>query len=123
NRRRHDPGVPAVNPYCLLDDPRETLGPDHRDAWRIFKIIAEFVDSFDTMSRVGRGVAIFGSARTRPEHEEYQAAVVCGRLLAQRQMAVVTGGGPGIMEAGNKGAYEAGGVSVGLNILLPQEQS
>ena len=121
--RRDDRGVPAVFPYCLLDDPRESLGPDHRDSWRIFKIIAEFVDGFDIMSRVPRAVSVFGSARTRPDDPDYQAAVECGRLLAHNQIAVVTGGGPGIMEAGNKGAYEAGGVSVGLNILLPHEQA
>jgi uncharacterized protein (TIGR00730 family) len=124
NRRRPiDPGVPALNPYCHLNDPRETLGPDHRDSWRIFKIIAEFVDGFETMSRVGPAVSVFGSARTRAGHAEYESAVECGRLLAQHQIACITGGGPGVMEAANKGAYEAGGVSVGLNIQLPQEQS
>ncbi len=121
--RRPDPGVPAVHPYCLLDDPRESLGPDHRDSWRIFRIMAEFVDGFETMARIPRAISVFGSARTRPDHEEYLAAVECGRLLAQNQLAVITGGGPGVMEAANKGAYEAGGVSVGLNILLPQEQA
>ena len=121
--REHDDGVPVVHPYCLLEDPRESLGPDHRDSWRIFRIMAEFVDGFETMARVPRAVSVFGSARTRPEHEEYLAAVECGRLLAESQLAVITGGGPGVMEAANKGAYEAGGVSVGLNILLPQEQS
>jgi hypothetical protein len=124
NRRRPvDPGVPALNPYCHLTDARETIGPDHRDSWRLFKIMAEFVDGFETMSRIGRGVSVFGSARTRPGHAEYEGAVECGRLLAQHQMACITGGGPGVMEAANKGAYEAGGVSVGLNIQLPQEQS
>lgn len=118
-----DPGVPALNPYCHLASPHETLGPDHRDSWRLFKIIAEFVDGFETMSGIGPAVSIFGSARTRPGHDEYEAAVECGRLLAHQQIAVITGGGPGVMEAANKGAYEAGGVSVGLNIQLPQEQS
>ena len=122
NPRRNDPGAPAAHPYCLLEDPRESLGPDHRDSWRIFRIIAEFVDGFETMARVPRAVSVFGSARTRPKHEEYEAAVECGRLLAENQLAVITGGGPGVMEAANKGAYEAGGVSVGLNILLPHEQ-
>lgn len=117
------PGVPAVHPYCLLQDPRETLGPDHRDSWRIFRIMAEFVDGFETMAAVPRAVSIFGSARTKSEHPDYLAAVDCSRRLAQEQLAVITGGGPGIMEAANKGAYEAGGVSVGLNIMLPQEQS
>ena len=122
SKRRDDPGAPAAAPYCLLEDPRESLGPDHRDSWRIFRIIAEFVDGFETMARVPRAISVFGSARTRPDDEEYAAAVECGRLLAENQLAVITGGGPGVMEAANKGAYEAGGVSVGLNILLPQEQ-
>lgn len=122
-RRANDPGVPAVHPYCLLEDPRESLGPDHRDSWRIFRIMAEFVEGFETLARVPRAVSVFGSARTGSDHEEYLAAVECGRLLAQHHLAVITGGGPGVMEAANKGAYEAGGVSVGLNILLPQEQS
>lgn len=122
-RRSNDPGVPAVHPYCLLEDPRESLGPDHRDSWRIFRIMAEFVEGFETLAQVPRAVSVFGSARTGPDNEEYLAAVECGRLLAESHLAVITGGGPGVMEAANKGAYEAGGVSVGLNILLPQEQS
>ena len=122
--RPHHPGVPAVYPYCLLQDPRETLGPGHRDSWRIFRIMAEFVDGFEVMSRIPRAVSIFGSARTRPDDPDYLEAVECARrLVSEHQLAVITGGGPGIMEAANKGAYEAGGVSVGLNIMLPQEQS
>lgn len=122
-QRPPHPGVPAVYPYCLLNDPRQTLGPDHRDSWRIFRIMAEFVDGFETMANIPRAVSIFGSARTKPEHPDYLAAVDCSRRLAREHLAVITGGGPGIMEAANKGAYEAGGVSVGLNIMLPQEQS
>ena len=103
-------------------DPREALGPDHRDSWRIFRIMAEFVEGFETMAAVPRAACVFGSARTKAGHDEYESAVDCGRLLVERDLAVITGGGPGIMEAANKGAYEAGGVSVGLNIKLPNEQ-
>ena len=104
-------------------DPREPLSPDCTDTWQIFKIMAEFVDGFETMAPVPRAVTVFGSARTRPDHPDYQAAVEVGRLLAGRNLATITGGGPGIMEAANKGAFDAGGVSVGCNISLPHEQS
>ncbi|MBS1812654.1 MAG: TIGR00730 family Rossman fold protein [Acidobacteria bacterium] len=92
------------------------------DPWRIFKIMGEFVDGFDDLARIPPGVSIFGSARIQPDNEYYQAAVETGRLLAKAGYAVITGGGPGIMEAGNKGAYEAGGISIGCNIELPFEQ-
>jgi uncharacterized protein (TIGR00730 family) len=92
------------------------------DSWRIFRIMAEFVEGFEVMSGVGRAVSIFGSARTRPDDPYYVAAEETARRLARAGLSVITGGGPGIMEAANKGAYEAGGVSVGLNITLPQEQ-
>ena len=92
------------------------------DPWRIFRIMAEFVDSFETMSHVGPAVTVFGSARTPPTDTYYQASVELARLLAANKLAVVTGGGPGIMEAANRGAAEAKGKSVGLNIRLPMEQ-
>ena len=92
------------------------------DPWRIFRIMAEFVDSFETMSQVGPSVTIFGSARTPPTDPYYQASVELARLLAANNLAVITGGGPGIMEAANRGAAEAKGKSVGLNIRLPMEQ-
>lgn len=95
----------------------------HEDPWRIFRIMAEFVDSFQTMSQVGPAVTIFGSARTKPNEKYYQAAAAIAKGLAQHNLAVITGGGPGIMEAANKGAAQAGGKSVGLNIELPHEQS
>ena len=93
------------------------------DPWRIFRIMSEFVDSFQTMSQVGPAVTVFGSARTKPTDPYYRAALEIGRGLAQHNLAVVTGGGPGIMEAANKGATHAGGKSVGLNIELPHEQN
>lgn len=92
------------------------------EAWRTLRIMSEFVDATDTLVRVGPGVAVFGSARTAPEKTEYLSAVQCGQLLAQRKFAVITGGGPGIMEAANKGCLEGKGTSVGLNISLPFEQ-
>lgn len=92
------------------------------DPWRIFRIMAEFVDSFETMAAQERLVTVFGSARTRPDHEDYKEAEKLGALLVKHGYGVLTGGGPGIMEAANKGAFMAGGKSVGLNIKLPQEQ-
>jgi uncharacterized protein (TIGR00730 family) len=92
------------------------------DSWRIFRIMAEFVEGFEVLSGVGKAVSIFGSARTRPDDPYYKAAEQTARLLVKSKLAIITGGGPGIMEAGNKGAMEAGGKSVGLNITLPQEQ-
>jgi uncharacterized protein (TIGR00730 family) len=95
----------------------------HEDPWRIFRIMAEFVDSFQTMSQVGPAVTIFGSARTKPNEKYYKAAQEIAKGLAKHNLAVITGGGPGIMEAANKGAAHAGGKSVGLNIELPHEQT
>ena len=97
-------------------------GFTREDPWRIFRIMAEFVDSFETMSRVGPAVTVFGSARLTPGDPAYQSAIALGKGLARHQLAVITGGGPGIMEAANRGAAEAKGKSVGLNIELPFEQ-
>ena len=93
------------------------------DSWAIFKIVAEFVEGYERMARIGPCVSVFGSARTKPENKYYQMGVRVSELLAQAGYGVITGGGPGIMEAGNKGAQMAGGKSVGLNIDLPFEQS
>jgi len=95
---------------------------DNNDSWRIFRIMSEFVEGFEVMSPVKRAVSIFGSARTRPDDPYFKAAEETGRLLAKSNHPVITGGGPGIMEAANKGAFEAGGQSIGLNITLPHEQ-
>ena len=92
------------------------------EPWRVFRIMAEFVDSFEILSQVGPSVTIFGSARLKPSDRYYQAATAIARELAKNHLAVITGGGPGIMEAANRGASEARGKSVGLNIELPFEQ-
>ncbi len=92
------------------------------DPWRVMRITAEIVDGFDTLSSVERGVSIFGSARTSPDDRHYQLAVETARLLAKAGYAIITGGGPGIMEAANKGARLGKGRSIGCNIELPFEQ-
>lgn len=93
------------------------------DPWRVFKIMAEFVDSFDTLSHLGPAVTVFGSARTKPDDKYYKATVALTEGLARHGIATITGGGPGIMEAANRGASHVKGVpSVGLNIELPFEQ-
>lgn len=92
------------------------------DSWQIFKIMSEFVDGFEKLAKIGPCVSIFGSARTKKENPYYTLAEDCARLLTERGYGVISGGGPGIMEAANKGAYQAGGKSVGLNIELPFEQ-
>lgn len=100
-------------------------GQGHRAAeetWRVFRIMAEFVEAFDVMSTIGPAASVFGSARTPASDPHYGQARELGRRLAEGGLAVITGGGPGIMEAANRGAAEAGGKSVGLNISLPLEQ-
>lgn len=92
------------------------------DSWAIFKIMGEFVSGFEKLSRIGPCVSIFGSARTKPDQKYYKLAVAIAEKIVENGYGVITGGGPGIMEAGNKGAHLAGGTSVGLNIDLPFEQ-
>jgi len=92
------------------------------ETWRIFRIMAEFVEGIDVMSKIGPAVSIFGSARTQPDSPYYAQAVELAAKLVRRDFAIITGGGPGVMEAANKGAAEANGKSIGLNIWLPEEQ-
>ncbi len=92
------------------------------DSWAIFKIMGEFVSGFEKLSRIGPCVSMFGSARTKPDEEYYKLSVAIAEKIVENGYGVITGGGPGIMEAGNKGAHLAGGTSVGLNIDLPFEQ-
>jgi uncharacterized protein (TIGR00730 family) len=94
----------------------------HTDTWRVFRIMGEFVEGFDELATLTRGVSIFGSARTHSDDPDYAAAQETAGLLARAGFAVITGGGPGIMEAANRGALEAGGLSIGCNIELPFEQ-
>src|SRR5687768_3463402 len=105
----------------LLESPR-TDEFTHTDTWRVFRIMGEFVEGFDELASLTRGVSIFGSARSSPEDPYYQAAEHTAALLVREGFAVITGGGPGMMEAANKGAFEAGGLSIGCNIELPFEQ-
>ena len=93
------------------------------DSWAIFKIMSEFVEGYERMSKIGPCVSIFGSARTKPDNKYFQLTIDIAEKLAKSGYGVITGGGPGIMEAANKGAQEAGGKSVGLNIDLPFEQN
>jgi uncharacterized protein (TIGR00730 family) len=119
---RHGRKAPgATQDEQLLESP----GPDeftHTDPWRVFRIMGEFVEGFDELASVSRAVAVFGSARTKPGDPDYQAAQETGALFAAQGFAVITGGGPGIMEAANRGAFDAGGLSIGCNIELPFEQ-
>lgn len=93
------------------------------DSWAIFKVMSEFVQGYERMAKIGPCISVFGSARTKPEDKYYQMAENISEMLGKRGYGVITGGGPGIMEAGNKGAQKGGGKSVGLNIDLPFEQS
>jgi len=118
--------IPAY--WQLTDDEVLLRSPEPEDeyktsdSWRVFRIMGEFVDGFDNLATITRGVSIFGSARTHDGDEMYNAARETARLLAEKGFEIITGGGPGIMEAGNRGAFEIGKVSVGCNIELPFEQ-
>ncbi|GAB3865890.1 TIGR00730 family Rossman fold protein [Nocardioides maradonensis] len=106
-----------------LLDTRGDEGWVHTDPWRVLKIQAEFVEGFNDLAELGPAISVFGSARISPEHPGYQAGVKIGAALVEAGFAVITGGGPGAMEAANKGAKEAGGESIGLGIELPFESS
>ena len=117
----HEKAPGSTQDEQLLETPR----PDeftHTDPWRVFRIMGEFVEGFDELATLTRGVSIFGSARSKPGDADYMAAQETAALLARAGYAVITGGGPGIMEAANHGAFEAGGLSIGCNIELPFEQ-
>ena len=120
--RRHDQVQPTTTDQRLLTSKGDGAWV-HADPWRVMRIQAEFVEGFGTLAEVGPGIGVFGSARTPRSDPMYAAAVRIGRGLARAGYATLTGGGPGIMEAANKGALEAGGVSVGLGIELPFEQA
>ena len=105
-----------------MDDSEITADFTQEDTWRVFRIMAEFVEGFEALSRTPKGVTVFGSARIRPGDVEYLEAEALGKALAGADHAVITGGGPGAMEAVNKGAYEAGGQSIGVCIELPREE-
>lgn len=95
---------------------------DVPESWRVFRIMSEFVEGFDLLEGLGPAITLYGSARTKPDNPQYQAAVETARLLGEAGFAIITGGGPGMMQAGNEGAHKANAMSVGLNIELPFEQ-
>jgi hypothetical protein len=118
-RRRQVPQ--GMTDQRLLDS-RGAADWVHTDTWRVLRIQSEFVEGFGALAELGPAVSVFGSARTKPDTPEYAMAQALGAALTQAGYAVITGGGPGIMEAANRGASEAGGISVGLGIELPFEQ-
>jgi uncharacterized protein (TIGR00730 family) len=117
----------ATEDERLLQSPAAQPSPvvefTSTDPWRVFRIMGEFVEGFDALARVGPAVTIFGSARVPPDHPQYQVARETARLLGEAGFTILTGGGPGIMEAANRGARDAGALSIGCNIELPFEQS
>lgn len=128
NRQKDNPDLNTATRAGARTEDEQLLNvssqPDftRTDTWRVFRIIGEFVEGFETLAHVGPAVSIFGSARVTPEDPYYGAAERTAALLAKAGMSIITGGGPGIMEAANKGARQAGGVSIGCNIELPFEQ-
>ena len=115
-------GRPTEDEQLLAGPTRETELFTNTDPWRVMRIMGEFVEGFDELAELGPAVTIFGSARVKPDERQYLDAVEVARLLGEAGFSIITGGGPGIMEAGNKGAQEAGVTSIGLNIELPFEQ-
>jgi len=119
-KRRGQAEEGSTTDQRLLDS-RGSTDWVHADPWRVLRIQAEFVEGFGALAELGPAIAVFGSARTAPDHPTYAIAEKAGRALVEAGFAVITGGGPGAMEAANKGACEAGGLSVGLGIELPFE--
>jgi hypothetical protein len=115
-------GRPTEDEQLLATPKPEQTLFTHTDPWRVMRIMGEFVEGFDALAELGPAVTIFGSARVKPDEPQYQQAVEVARLLGGAGFAIITGGGPGIMEAGNRGAQQAGVQSIGLNIELPFEQ-
>jgi uncharacterized protein (TIGR00730 family) len=115
-------GRPPADKALL--QPQSIVAVDHQtDSWRVLRFVSEFVEGFDVLSEIGTAVTCFGSARIPRDHPTYQLGIEVGAALASRGVAVITGGGPGMMEAINRGCLEAGGLSVGCNIELPNEQA
>lgn len=118
-RGRNVPASSTSGRLLSEQDPPHWL---HEDPWRVLRIQSEFVEGFGALAELGPAVSVFGSARSKPDAHDYAQGETAGRMLVEEGFAVITGGGPGVMEAANKGASEAGGVSVGLGIELPFEQ-
>ncbi|MEU6574369.1 TIGR00730 family Rossman fold protein [Streptomyces sp. NPDC046805] len=119
--RRRGQVTPSTTDQRLLDE-RAPSDWVHTDPWRVLRIQSEFIEGFGTLAELPPAISVFGSSRTPVGSPEYQDGVLLGRALVEAGWAVITGGGPGVMEAANKGALEAGGISVGLGIELPFEQ-
>ena len=117
--RKNGAGRDTADARLLASPPSDFT---HTDPWRVMRIQSEFVQGFDALAEIGPAISVFGSARTKPESPYYATGVEVGRLLVQAGVAVITGGGPGSMEAANRGAAEAGGLSIGLGIELPFEE-
>ena len=115
--------IPRLTADASLLQTEQSADWKHTDPWRVLRIQSEFVEGFEALAKVGPAISVFGSARTSPDDPLYECARRIGELLVERGYAVITGGGPGMMEAANRGAWEAGGTSVGLGIELPHEQS
>ncbi|MBA2275382.1 MAG: TIGR00730 family Rossman fold protein [Chloroflexi bacterium] len=122
SQERRPQDKPTADRRFLQGAPYADASFMETDAWRALRIMGEFVEGFDALARLGPAVSVFGSARTPRDDPEYERARDLAARLAQRGFTIITGGGPGVMEAANKGAHEAGGVSVGLGIELPHEE-
>jgi uncharacterized protein (TIGR00730 family) len=122
NKIEGQPAPKLTQDEQLLETPKQD-DFTHTDTWRVLRITGEFIEGFDNLASITRAVSIFGSARTPATDPQYKAAQETAALLAHAGFGVITGGGPGIMEAANRGAFEAGGLSIGCNIELPFEQS